>query len=449
MATKNPFGYLEVTPTPESNNPFSGLGSATATAMLDFLKNARVKSALEGYQAYSQFKPRDSFGTEEEYSAQFGGDKGKREMYETASRKYGGGDEYTALEKLASALDPWDEGKAERYRSIALQGRAKRDNDLRAVLSDYRNEWEKNAEQIAKNTRDITDLEYKASTAKDETEKNYYNKRIEQLRFEDNEARERANRASEYASETAGRLYGKEEAERLKKSMALFPIFAYTKTEEKEVSAENGASDVSIDRLQDALAKAIADGSFSHTYENERARDTALREFAQKFGYNVNKGDWAKDRKLLIDNLSILVKPAPKAPSETEKEWKNLPNKFAPVTEQEAELLASIYNTYKQSGGKGDAKIVNTENENLWSSIGTRFFKFNVHRDETFDSLFKSRPDLRDAFIVALNAGKNYSDFKAMLPRKEAPAPAPQNPAKTEPSAQTESKTGITGKSWF
>ena len=457
MATKNPFGYLEVTPSPESNNPFSGLGSATATAMLDFLKNARVKSALEGYQAYSQFKPRDSFGTEEEYSAQFGGDKGKREMYETASRKFGGGDEYTALEKLATALDPWDEGKAERYRNIALQGRAKRDNDLRAVLSDYRNEWEKNAEQIAKNTREITDLEYKASSANDETSKNYYNKRIEQLRLEDNEARERANRASEYASETAGRLYGKEEAERLKQSMAKFPIFAYTKAEEKEVSAENGASDVSIDRLQNALAEAIADGSFKYGY-GEEARDNAIRAFAKDFGYDVNKSGWAEDRKLLVNNLSIPVKSAPKAPSETEKEWNNLAKKFAPVTEQEAELLASIYNTYKQSGGKGDAKVVNTENENLLTSLGTRFFKVKVDRDETFDGLFKTRPDLRDAFIVALNAGKNYSDFKAMLPRKEAPAPAPQTPApstapvapaKTEPSAQTESKTGITGKSWF
>ena len=137
MATKNPFGYLEVNPSPESTNPFSGLGSGTATAMLDFIKNARVKSALEGYQTFGQYKPRDTFATEEEYAAQFGGDAGKRTSYEDAAARFGGGDEYTAIEKLATALDPWDEQKAERYRSIALQGRAKRENDLRAVLSDY------------------------------------------------------------------------------------------------------------------------------------------------------------------------------------------------------------------------------------------------------------------------------------------------------------------------
>lgn len=433
MATKNPFGYLEVNPSPESDNPFSGLGSATPTAMLGFLKNARIKDALEGYQTFGQYKPRDTFATEEEYSAQFGGDAGKRTAYEDAVQRFGGGDEYTAIEKLATALDPWDEQKAERYRSIALQGRAKRENDLRAVLSDYRNEWEKNADQIAKNTRELTDLEYKISSAKGETEKNYYTKRRDQLREEDNAARERANRASEYASETAGRLYGNETAERMKRSMAQFPIFAYTKTEEAdETAAAAEKKNISIDVVQDALAAAIKDGSFDYG-TGEQARDTAIRDFAEEMGYNVNQSGWADDRKTLVNNLSIPVKSAPKPPSETEKAWRALPSRFAPVDEDGAELLAATYNAYKKAGGKDDAKVVSDENESIFSRLGTRYFNLKLDRSQTFADLFKERPDLREAFIVALDAGKGYADFKAMLPRKSA------KPAKKEaPKAETQ-----------
>ena len=452
MATKNPFGYLEVNPSPESANPFSGLGSATATAMLDFLKNSRVKSALEGYQTFGKYKPRDTFATEEEYSAQFGGDAGKRTAYEAAAQRFGGGDEYTAIEKLATALDPWDEQKAERYRTIALQGRAKRENDLRAVLSDYRNEWEKNADQIAKNTRELTDLEYKISSAKGETEKNYYTKRRDQLREEDNAARERANRASEYASETAGRLYGKETAERMKQSMAQFPIFAYTKTEEAdETAAAAEKKDISIDVVQDALAAAIKDGSFDYG-TGEQARDTAIRDFAEKMGYNVNQSGWADDRKTLVNNLSIPVKSAPKAPTETEKAWRALPSKFAPVDEDGAELLAATFNAYKKAGGKDDAKVVSDENESIFSRLGTRYFNIKLDRSQTFADLFKERPDLREAFIVALDAGKGYADFKAMLPRKgktaTAPAkPAPAKPAPAKPApAEGEQGKGVKGR---
>lgn len=435
MATKNPFGYLEVNPSPESANPWSGFGSGTASAMLDFIKNARVKSALEGYQTFGQYKPRDTFATEEEYSAQFGGDAGKRTAYEDAVARFGGGDEYTAIEKLASALDPWDEQKAERYRSIALQGRAKRENDLRAVLSDYRNEWEKNADQIAKNTRELTDLEYKISSAKGETEKNYYTKRRDQLREEDNAARERANRASEYASETAGRLYGKETAERMKQSMAQFPIFAYTKTEEADKTAAAAEKkEISIDVVQDALAAAIKDGSFSYGY-GEQARDTAIRDFAEKMGYNVNQSGWADDRKTLVNNLSIPVKSAPKAQTETEKAWRALPSRFAPVDEDGAELLAATFNAYKKAGGKDDAKVVSDESESIFSRLGTRYFNIKLDRSQTFADLFKERPDLREAFIVALDAGKGYADFKAMLPRKGKTETAPTAPAPAAPKA--------------
>ena len=453
MATKNPFGYLEVNPSPESANPWSGIGSATATAMLGFLKNARIKDALEGYQTFGQYKPRDTFATEEEYSAQFGGDAGKRTAYEDAVERFGGGDEYTAIEKLASALDPWDEQKAERYRTIALQGRAKRENDLRAVLSDYRNEWEKNADQIAKNTRELTDLEYKISTATDATEKAYYTKRRDQLREEDNAARERANRASEYASETAGRLYGKETAERMKQSMAQFPIFAYTKTEEADKTTAAAPTDVSFDALQNALAAAIKDGSFDYG-TGEQKRDLAIREFAANFGYDVNKRDWSKDLKALVENLSIPVKSAPKAPTETEKAWRALPSKFAPVDEDGAELLAATYNAYKKAGGKDDAKVVSDENESIFSRLGTRYFNIKLDRSQTFADLFKERPDLREAFIVALDAGKGYADFKAMLPRKgktetapTAPA-APAAPKKQEqaPTAPAQTESGVKGR---
>lgn len=454
MATKNPFGYLEVNPSPESANPWSGIGSATATAMLGFLKNARIKDALEGYQTFGQYKPRDTFATEEEYSAQFGGDAGKRTAYEDAVARFGGGDEYTAIEKLASALDPWDEQKAERYRSIALQGRAKRENDLRAVLSDYRNEWEKNADQIAKNTRELTDLEYKISSAKGETEKNYYTKQRDQLREADKAARERANRASEYASETAGRLYGKETAERMKQSMAQFPIFAYTKTEEaEETAAAAGKNGITIDEVQDALAAAIKDGSFDYGY-GEQARDTAIRDFAEKMGYNVNQSGWADDRKTLVNNLSIPVKSAPKAPTETEKAWRALPSRFAPVDEDGAELLAATYNAYKKAGGKDDAKVVSDENESIFSRLGTRYFNIKLDRSQTFADLFKERPDLREAFIVALDAGKGYADFKAMLPRKgktetapTAPAPAaPKEQEQKAPTAPAQTESGVKGR---
>ena len=450
MATKNPFGYLEVNPSPESDNPFSGLGSATATAMLGFIKNARIKDALEGYQTFGQYKPRDAFATDEEYFAQFGGDAGKRTAYEDAAARFGGGDEYTAIEKLAAALDPWDEQKAERYRSIALQGRAKRENDLRAVLSDYRNEWEKNADQIAKNTRELTDLEYKISSATDAAEKEYYKKQRDQLREADKAARERANRASEYANETAGRLYGNETAERMKQSMAQFPIFAYTKTEEAEETAAAAQTDVSFDALQNALAAAIKDGSFDYG-TGEQKRDLAIREFAANFGYDVNKRDWSKDLKALVENLSIPVKSAPKPATETEKAWRALPSRFAPVDEDGAELLAATYNAYKKAGGKDDAKVVSDENESIFSRLGTRYFNIKLDRSQTFADLFKERPDLREAFIVALDAGKGYADFKAMLPRngktETAPtSPAPAAPKEHAPTAPAQTGSGVKGR---
>ena len=311
MATMNPFGYLEFQPVATPKNPLAGLGSATATAMLEFLKNRNVKSALEDYQYYSGdefkgFKPKESFAEaakaqtakdKEEYETlaranapvfgktpepfdeqkgyeqvleglyaeQFGGDSKKRKRYEDVAKKYANvRDEFGALEGLATELEPWNPQMASRYSQMAMQGRAKRDNEIRAVLSDYRNEWEKNAEQIYANSKAKTDLEYKIASTNDAKKKAYYKAQLAQLDASDRAARERANNAATFASETAGRIYGKDEAERLLKSMALFDIGEPVSIEEPETPASTTQTGDEFQTLAKALAAAKKDGSFQY-----------------------------------------------------------------------------------------------------------------------------------------------------------------------------------------
>lgn len=491
MATMNPFGYLEFQPVATPKNPLAGLGSATATAMLEFLKNRNVKSALEDYQYYSGdefkgFKPKESFAEaakaqtakdKEEYETlaranapifgktpepfdeqkgyeqvleglyaeQFGGDSKKRKRYEDVAKKYANvRDEFGALEGLATELEPWNPQMASRYSQMAMQGRAKRDNEIRAVLSDYRNEWEKNAEQIYANSRKRTDLEYKIATADDAREKQYYKAQLAELEASDRAARERANNAATFASETAGRIYGKEEADRLLKSMARFDIGEERKVEEAEEPAAEGATEVSYQMLAESLAKAKKDGSFQYGYGEEALND-AVRDFAQNLGYDVNRPDWAKTRKSLIENIDLRTKAAPKAPTASAKDWAALPETFSRTfTDDEADALAALYNEYKGAGGKMDAKVPSEKRKSLFSRLGSRFAVLNLDTDVTFADFFAKAPaEVKNAFLVAMENGKGFSDFRAMLPRTaSAPAapaaPAPETPAPKEPEAPKE-----------
>lgn len=489
MATKNPFGYLDFQPVAQPNNPFAGLGSATATAMLEFLRNRNIKGALEDYKTYTDFKAKDTFadaakaqtakdkaeyealakanapifGKEPEqfdeqkgyeqaleslYAEQFGGDKEKREKYESAAKRFGGGDEFSALERLGAELEPWNPEMANRYSTMAMQGRAKRENEIRAVLSDYRNEWEKNAEQIYANQRTRTDLEYKIATAKGAREKQYYKAQLAELEASDRAARERANNAATFASETAGRLYGKDEADRLLRSMAKFDIGEERKVEEPEMREEDVAKDVTFDALNKAIGEAKREGKFKGAHTEEGLND-AVTMFADNFGYDVNTLDWAKTRKALIENNDLRPTPLPKAPTASGADWASLPSTFDQTfTDDEADALAALYRDFKESGGKVDAKIPSAKKKNLFSRLGSRFAVLNLDTDLTFADFFAKAPSaVKNSFLVAAENGKGFSDYRKMLPRTAtAPAaPSPEVPAAPAPEA----KTGITGKDWF
>ena len=484
MAMKNAFGYNEWNTLAMPSNPYAGLGSSVATGMLEFLKNSKIRNALEGYKTFSEldgikskkeleeearkraaedkaefekyralnagvFEGEDKrpvefdedaaykTALEQIYGAQFK-DKKSREAYET----FGGGDEFSSLEKLAGALEPWDAEKANRYFQMAQTGRARRDNDIRAILSDYRNEWEKNAEQIYQNQRLRTDYEYKRNASKDKTEREYYSAKLAQLDAEDNAARQRANLAAQYAGETAGKLYGKDEAERLLRSMSRFDPVEAAAMPEETPEEETGAKVNDFDDLAKALRAAVEDGSFDYGY-GEIERDRAIDAFAKNVGYNINTTNWAKERESLVDNLSLKPKQKPAAPTETAKAWNGLPDKLSKTyADDEAELLGSIYDTYLESGGKGDALIRSKKNEGLWSKVGNRLLQLNLNQGDTFASFFERDPEMRDAFIVAKNAKKTYADFVAMLKKSKgktataAPAPAPTPaPTTTAPAA--------------
>lgn len=500
MATMNPFGYLDYQPVATPKNPLAGLGSATATAMLEFLKNRNVKSALEDYQYYSGdefkgFKPKESFAEaakaqtakdKEEYETlaranapifgktpepfdeqkgyeqvleglyaeQFGGDTKKRKRYEDVAKKYANvRDEFGALEGLATELEPWNPQMASRYSTMAMQGRAKRDNEIRAVLSDYRNEWEKNAEQIYANQRKRTDLEYKISTAKDAREKAYYEAQLAELEASDRAARERANNAATFASETAGRIYGKDEAERLLKSMARFDIGEERKVEETETPEKPSApaKNLDFDKLNAAVYAAKLEGKFKEAHTEEKLNDM-LREFADEFGYDVNTIGWAETRKALITNNDLRPTPLPKAPTASAKDWAALPETFSRTfTDDEADALAALYNEYKSAGGKMDAKLPSGKRKKLLSRLGSRFLNFNLDNDITFADVFAAYPpEVKNAFLVAMENGKGFSDFRAMLPRTaSAPAapaaPAPETPAPKEPEEPEEDAKAMLG----
>jgi hypothetical protein len=500
MATKNAFGYNEWNTPAMPTNPYAGLGSSAATGMLEFLKNSKIKDALEGYKVFSEYgdalkdiksrkeleeearkraaedkaefekyralnagvfadeggKPVEfdedkayKTALEQIYGAQFKGDENLRKTYERhpdAYKTFGGGDEFSSLEKLAGALEPWDAEKANRYLQMAQTGRSRRDNDIRAILSDYRNEWEKNAEQIYQNQRLRTDLEYKRDSAKDEKERDYYDAQLSQLKASDNAARERANLAAQYASETAGKLYGKDEAERLLNSMSRFDISAEPEVVKTEVAKVETPKATTYYQLNEALRSAVADGSFDYGY-GDTELNRAIDKFASDLGYNINTTQWEDERKALIGNLSLKPKQKPAAPTETAKAWNGLPDKLSKTyADDEAELLGSIYDTYLESGGKGDTLLRSKKNEGLFSKLGNRLLQLNLNQGDTFASFFERDPEMRDAFLVAKNAKKTYADFVAMLkkskgkaapaePAPAAPAPAPIPAPTTAPAA--------------